>query len=216
MKYRAVLFDLDGTLLDTIEDLTDSMNEALVAHDAPIHEVVDYKKFVGDGIHALVYRAAPESLRTEEGLASLLTAMREAYSRHWDNKTHPYEGVPELLDALVERNLRIAVLSNKPHDSAVACVRKLLPDWDFAAILGAREDVPRKPDPVGALEIARQLDLDPERFVYCGDTNTDMQTGVAAGMLTVGVAWGFRAADELLKNGAQAVIERPLDLLGLL
>ena len=215
MKHSAVLFDLDGTLLDTIEDLTDSMNAALDRHDAPTHTVADYKRFVGDGILALVRRAAPESLRTDEGLASLLAAMRDEYSRRWDNKTHPYEGVPELLDALVARDVRIAVLSNKPQDSTIDCVRKLLPRWEFSAILGAREGVARKPSPVGALEIAARLGIDPERFLYCGDTNTDMQTGVAAGMFPVGVAWGFRAADELLKNGAQAVIEWPLDLLEL-
>ena len=131
-------------------------------------------------------------------------------------KTRPYEGVPALLDALTARGTPMAVLSNKPHDSTLAVVASFLARWHFAAVFGAREAIPVKPDPAGALEIAGLLGLPPADIAYLGDTNTDMQTATAAGMFPVGALWGFRTADELLENGARALLETPLELLPLL
>lgn len=212
MKFQGVIFDLDGTLLNSLEDIADSMNNVLKKLKLPTHDLEEYKYFVGAGMYKLVTRAVPEELRQEDFLKSCFEMMRQEYSRNWRNKTKPYEGIPELLDYLTSLNMAKAVLSNKPHDSTVIMVKELLADWDFQMVLGARPGVPKKPDPVGALEIARKLKIPPERFLYLGDTNIDMQTANAAGMYPVGVLWGFRKSDELIKSGAKALIGHPLEL----
>jgi len=214
--YRAVLFDLDGTLLDTLADLADSMNAALEGLGFPRHPVEAYRYFVGDGVKMLVARALPERHRSEETIGRTAESMRTEYARRWDCKTRPYEGIPELLSALSERGVAMAVLSNKPDDSTKLCVSRLLPDWRFAAVQGVSETVLPKPDPTGAEHVTRGLGIPAGEFLYLGDTDTDMKTAVAAGMFPVGAAWGFRTADELRANGARAVIDRPTELLELL
>jgi phosphoglycolate phosphatase len=216
MSYRAVLFDLDGTLLDTIEDLANSMNSVLAGLGFPIHDVEAYKRFVGDGMEVLVHRALPEGCRDQETLAKSVGAMREEYGRRWAERTRPYDGIPELLDALMARGIRMAVLSNKPDDFTKMTISKMLSRWEFELVLGVRPGGAKKPDPQGALEIAEQLGIPPREFLYLGDTNTDMRTAVAAGMYPVGALWGFRTAEELSGSGARLLIERPMDLLGLL
>jgi len=211
-----VLFDLDGTLLDTLEDLADSMNAALRQLGFPPHPLEPYKYFVGDGVVNLVARALPEGHRDETTVARAVELMRSIYGEHWADKTRPYPGVPELLDALVERGVKMAVLSNKPNDSTQLCVAKLLPNWRFDAVIGQSKTIPPKPDPSGVREIVARLGVPVEQFLYLGDTNTDMQTANAAGMFPVGALWGFRPAEELREAGARVLIERPGDLLGLL
>ena len=213
MKYEAVLFDLDGTLLDTLVDLADSMNAVLEGLGAPVHPAEAYKYFVGDGVRNLIVRALPQPQRTEETIRGCIREMHDEYSKRWASKTRPYAGVPGLLDALAERGVKMAVLSNKPDDFTKLCVEKLLPDWTFESVRGVREDGKRKPDPTGALETAKMLGLSPGRFAYVGDTNTDMQTAVAAGMHPIGVLWGFREADELKANGAEQLVRTPEELL---
>jgi len=216
MTYRAVLFDLDGTLLDTLEDLADAMNAVLTAEGLPTHPTDAYRHFVGDGIVNLVRRALPADRRDETTLERLVAADREEYARRWDRKTRPYEGVPRLLDGLTGRGLGLAILSNKPDDSTRLCVEKLLPGWSFDAVQGVAEGVPLKPDPAGALGIARRLGVAPGSFLYVGDTATDMRTAVGAGMFPVGALWGFRDADELTAAGAQSLLVHPAELLDLL
>ena len=211
-----MLFDLDGTLLDTLEDLADSMNAALRQLGFPPHPLEPYKYFVGDGVVNLVARALPEGHRDETTVARAVEMMRSIYGEHWADKTRPYPGVPELLDALVERGVKMAVLSNKPNDSTQLCVAKLLPNWRFDAVIGQSKTIPPKPDPSGVREIVARLGVPVEQFLYLGDTNTDMQTANAAGMFPVGALWGFRPAEELREAGARVLIERPGDLLGLL
>ena len=213
MGYQAIIFDLDGTLLNTIGDLTDSMNLTLSRFGFEGHDQESYKYFIGDGIENLVQRALPPENRQEAMIARVVAAMREEYALRWDKKTHPYPGIPELLDALSQRGWPISILSNKPDDSTRMVVAKLLPKWAFQIVLGARPSVPKKPDPAAALEIAGLLHLAPDQFVYMGDTGTDMKTAVEAGMFPVGVLWGFRTAQELLAHGAKVLIEKPLDLL---
>lgn len=216
MKYKAVLFDLDGTLLDTLADLADSMNAALAREGMPTHPAEAYRYFVGDGVANLVRRAVPADRRDDRPLGeNLAAAMRAEYRRRWDAKTRPYDGVPELLAELARRGLRTAVLSNKPHESTCLCVGKLLAFHRFGAVQGVADGVPLKPDPAGALGIADRLDVAPADFLYVGDTGTDMRTAVAAGMYAVGALWGFRPADELAAAGARKLIERPADLLDL-
>jgi phosphoglycolate phosphatase len=213
MNHEAIIFDLDGTLLDTIDDLMDSMNQVLNRFGFLGHNREAYKLFVGDGIEALVRQALPQKNRNEQMVARCVEAMREEYALRWDKKTRPYPEIPELLDALSQRGWLISILSNKPNDSSQMVVAKLLPKWSFQIVLGARPSVPKKPDPAAALEIAGLLHLAPEQFLYLGDTGTDMKTAVDAGMFPIGVLWGFRTAQELMAHGAKALIEKPLDLL---
>jgi phosphoglycolate phosphatase len=216
-KYGAVLFDLDGTLLDTIDDLAEAMNAALVACGLPTRSSGACKRFVGDGVGNFVLRAIPADRRGDQALAARITELfRSAYAANWHQRTRPYEGIPQLLDALTARGLAMAVYSNKPDDFTKIIVAELLGRWTFSAVVGHREDYNHKPDPTTALEIASGLNLRPEQFLYVGDTGTDMATAIAAGMFPVGALWGFRDAAELTRHGAKVLIARPAELLGLL
>lgn len=214
--YKAVLFDLDGTLLDTLADVSNSMNAVLARAGCPIHDQERYKYLIGDGVENLVYQALPESRRDEATVAASVNAMREEYGRRWAEKTQPYPGVPEMLDALVARNMSMAILSNKMDDFTQLTVARLLPGWPFRRVQGALPGVPKKPDPTAALNIAASLGLAPAEFLYVGDTGTDMATAVAAGMVPVGALWGFRPAEELTAHGARFLLQQPGDLLKLL
>jgi phosphoglycolate phosphatase len=214
MKYRAVIFDLDGTLLNTIDDLANSMNTVLRHMRFPEHSVEDYKLFVGDGIEMLVRRSMPETQREEPSIRNrCIAAMREEYNRRQTENTRPYDGVPELLDGLTARRIRMAVLSNKPDAPTKALVAELLPRWRFEMVVGESPIVPRKPDPTGAIMIARSLGIPPQEVLYLGDTHIDMQTASSAGMYAIGALWGFRKSEELLAGGARTLIQRPEDLL---
>lgn len=210
---RAVLFDLDGTLLDTLADIGNAGNRVLAARNFSTHPLELYRGFIGEGVTQLVRRMLPESSRDEATLLACLEAYRKEYARAWNVETRPYPGVPELLDALSARRLKLAVLSNKPDSFTQLCVRELLAGWSFEVVLGASEAFPSKPNPAGALEIARRLDVSPAGCLYLGDSGGDMQTAVAAGMLAVGALWGFRDEAELRHGGAQVLLKHPLELL---
>lgn len=216
--FLAILFDLDGTLLDTLEDLADSMNAVLAARALPVHPTDAYRRFVGDGMENLARRVLPEPLRgREEEVRSCMEAMRAEYGRRWAGRTAPYAGVAALLEGLAGRDLPAAVLSNKPHDLTVAMVEHFFGPGRFRAVFGDRRGVARKPDPAAAFEVSRLLGIPPGGFLYVGDTDTDMRTAVSAGMFPVGALWGFRDAEELRAAGACALCGRPegiLDLLG--
>ena len=216
MRYRAVVFDFDGTLLDTLRDLAESVNSVLIQSGFPGHSLEAYRHFVGDGIEELARRVLPDGHREEATVGKTLAAVREEYRQRWPNHTHPYEGVPELLDALKSRGIKMAIVTNKPDDSTRTMAARLLPRWKFDVIVGATADLPKKPDPHGALEVARRLGLPPKAILYVGDSDIDMKTANAAGMYAVGALWGFRTADELIKNGAKVLIRKPLELLELL
>jgi phosphoglycolate phosphatase len=216
MKYKAIIFDLDGTLLNTLQDLTDSVNAALSRAGLPLHSADEYKYFVGDGVEELATRVTPEAQRNGEFIADLVADIRREYSQRWANKTRPYEGIPELLDTLSARKVRMAILSNKPDDSTRATVSKLLDRWQFDIVVGAGPSAPKKPDPTAALSMAKQMEVHPREMIYVGDTDTDMKTAVAAGMYPVGVLWGYRTADELREHGAKKIISRPEELLAIL
>jgi phosphoglycolate phosphatase len=215
-KPRGIIFDLDGTLLDTLEDLADSVNTVLAGEGCPVHPAEAYRYFVGDGASVLIGRVLPEMRQDKETHARCLARFREEYAVRWNLKTRPYEGIAEMLSQVRALGIRMAVLSNKPHDATVQCVTELLRGAEFDMVQGQQEGVPRKPDPAGALAIARALHFPPEHFWYLGDTGTDMQTAVSAGMFAVGAAWGFRTKDELERNGAQVILESPRQLIGLL
>jgi phosphoglycolate phosphatase len=217
MKFKAVLFDLDGTLLDTIEDLTDSMNAALGRLGFPGHSSEACKQLVGEGVEHFAAGALPSEARRDESMvAKCVGLMKEEYRKRWAVKTRPYDGIAGLLDALVARGLRLAVLSNKADDFTRMMVSHFLPGWRFETVAGARPGVPRKPDPAPAITVAEDLGLAPEEMVFLGDSRTDMQTAQAAGMFPVGALWGFRSAEELLRSGARKLIRGPDELLGLI
>jgi phosphoglycolate phosphatase len=214
--YKAVLFDLDGTLLDTLEDLGNAVNRVLAKRGFPTHNIDSYRYFIGDGAALLISRALPERRRDDESIRSCLDEFRRDYSRTWRVKTKAYDGVAEMLNALRARGLKMAVLSNKPDDFTKRSVKALLPHRIFKAVLGEREGIPRKPHPAGALEVAERLRTPPRDFLYLGDSSVDMKTAIAAGMIPIGVLWGFRSAKELLESGAHQLIERPEEVFSLL
>lgn len=216
MKYEAVLFDLDGTLLDTLKDIADSVNRALDRLGFPRHELEAYKYFVGDGRDDLAIRALPEEHRDGITLNKIIEYINEEYSESWNNNTQPYPGIPEMLHALTNRNIKMAILTNKPQSSTDEMVYQLLPQWHFELIVGSGPSLPKKPDPTAALRIAEQMEIPPARFLYLGDSDVDMKTAIAADMYSVGALWGFRTADELLANGAKKLIQNPVELLHLL
>ncbi len=210
----AVIFDLDGTLLDSLGDIAEAMNVVLDRHGLPTHPVDRYRFFVGDGIDHLVRRALPAGV-DGAALERIAADMRAEYARRATRTTRPYPGIPELLDALVARGIPMGILTNKPHEPAVAMVRELLGRWPFPVIQGATDGLPKKPDPAGALRVAGALGVPPGRCLYVGDTGTDMRTARAAGMVPVGVLWGFRPREELEAAGARHLIDRPGELLRL-
>jgi len=212
-EIKAILFDLDGTLLDTLSDLADSMNTVLAGMGFATHPPDAYRHFVGDGMETLAHRVLPQKQRTSANIERCLNGMRTRYRNHWADKSAPYPGITELLSALSERQLSLNVLSNKPDELTRLMIDHFLPHWPWAQVRGARPETMKKPDPSGAMAIADQLGLSPHQFLYLGDTNTDMRTAIAAGMTPIGALWGFRDRQELVSSGARAVIDHPLDLL---
>lgn len=215
LKYKAVVFDLDGTLLDSLEDLANSVNEVLKRLGFPCHEVEKYKSFIGNGMYNLVRRALPKEHAQEELINECLAAVKKEYGQHWADCTAPYPGIRELLSALQVKGLKLAVLSNKPHEFVKIIVEKYFPG-QFEQTFGERSGIPRKPDPRGAFDIAEAMKLSPEDFLYIGDSGTDMQTAVAVGMYPIGVLWGFRGAEDIQAGGSKVLLEKPLDLLKVL
>ena len=213
MSVRAVLFDLDGTLLDTLADIGESMNAALLELGLPTHSLHSYKRFVGDGVAVLARRSLPPERRDDPTIAACAAAMKRIYTARAVVKTRPYPGILELVAALRARGLALAVLSNKPHDLTGTVIDHYFGPGSFDAVLGASPDLPYKPDPTAALAIAERLGVSPADVLYVGDTDTDMRTAVAAGMYPVGAAWGFRPVAELTANGARFIAQEPHDVL---
>ncbi len=216
MQYKALLFDLDGTLLDSLADLAGSANRMLRTMCFPEHSVSSYRYFIGDGLQTLVERIVPPDQVQEQTILECIRLFRDDYGANWHVQTAMYEGIGQMLDNLTKTGFPMAILSNKPDDFTRACVDKLLPHWSFFPIFGHRSNVPKKPDPMGAMEVADELKLKPGDILYVGDTATDMETACRAGMDAVGVLWGFRTAKELESAGARYLISRPEELPALM
>jgi phosphoglycolate phosphatase len=215
-RFKAVLFDLDGTLLDTLQDIADSANAALREMALPTHQTDEYRAYIGEGREVLASRALPPDRRDPASVERMLAVMNSEYTRRWPLHTRPYEGIPELLDVLTARAIKMAVLSNKAHEFTERMVSQTLPLWRFTAVVGAMDGTPKKPHPDAALRIARRLRVPPAGFIYLGDSAIDMQTAVAAGMFPCGALWGFRSREELVEGGVRELLARPIDLLRLL
>ncbi len=208
-----IVFDLDGTLLDTLPDIAAALNETLRAEGLPEQPLEAFPGIVGDGARIAVRRATSGRL-DKPGIDRVTERYLDVYRRRGSPETRPYEGIIETLEALTHAGHALAVLTNKPHDIAQRVMREQLGGFEFAAIEGVREGWARKPDPAGLLRIIKSAGFERARAVYAGDTNTDMRTGRAAGVWTIGCAWGFRGAEELRESGADVVIESPTRLAG--
>lgn len=213
MSYSGIIFDVDGTLLDSIQDLADSMNVVLSRHGFPVHTIEKYKQFVGNGMRILAISALPEEERGEEKVDRYLGELEKQYEKRWNQATKPYPGIEELLRRLEESGIRMFVLSNKPHHFTEKVIDEFFGLKRFELVYGARTGIPKKPDPYSALEISKLSGIPVSDFLYLGDSGVDMKTADAAGIYAVGVTWGFRKADELWKNGAKTVIQNPLELI---
>jgi len=213
MKYpcSAIFFDLDGTLLDSVQDLADAANVALRAFGLPEHPVHAYNYFVGDGFEMLIQRAAPPDADPELRQLVMQQA-REAYRQNWAKTSKPYEGIPAMLKELQHRNIPLAVLSNKPHEFTLLTMQHFFPSIRFASIQGSPPGLRAKPDPALALKMLHELGLEAQNVLFMGDTGVDMITAVNAGMFPVGVLWGFRTEDELRRHGARLILSRAAEL----
>jgi phosphoglycolate phosphatase len=215
---RGVIFDLDGTLLDTIEDITEASNRVYGARGLAPFSAEEMKKLVGEGAEELVRKVFASRGRPpldEAGMAAVIRDYRREYETCWRVHSRPYAGVPELLSELSRRGVKTAILSNKAQSFTSLMAEALLPTHAFDIVRGARPGVPLKPDPAPALAIAAELGLAPAACAFVGDTSIDITTARAAGMFAAGALWGFRTAEELRSSGAAALLALPADLLRL-
>jgi len=211
---KAFIFDLDGTLIDSLADIAGSINRMLEARGYPRCEDPGiFKQMVGDGMEKLVERALPEAARTAELIQVCTEEYRNFYDVHWQEQTQPYEGIVEMLAELKARGLKVGVISNKAHRFTVPMTEHFFGQGCFDVILGQRAEVPRKPDPAGAHEAAALLGLSTAECAYVGDSGIDMAFAKNAGLLGIGVDWGFRSVTELTENGADHIISNPGELL---
>lgn len=214
MNYTTVIFDLDGTLLDTICDLSDSANYALQSFGFPTHSVEAIKSFVGNGVAKLMERAVPEGTEQAD-IEKVLACFKQHYSEHMRDKTKPYDGILPLLEELNRRNIKTAIVSNK-FDAAVKELSKEYFGDQIQIPVGESKTVPKKPNPQGVFEVMRQLGVTKEECLYIGDSDVDMMTAKNARVTSVGVTWGFRSRECLTQSGACHIIDQPHELLELL
>ncbi len=213
---RAVIFDLDGTLTDTLDDLSFSVNTVLARHGFPVHDKNAYKTMVGNGMRTLICRVLPPG----KGNDALVEALRQEasgfYALHALDRTRSYDGICELLDTLDERRIPYAVLSNKPDALARAVVSGIFPARKFFSVRGDSAAFPPKPDPASAVDLARKMAVPVGEIIYVGDSDVDILTARNAGMKSAGATWGFRGRKELEEAGAEFLLDHPLDLVALL
>lgn len=213
MKH-AVIFDLDGTLLNTLGDLRAATNHALEVRGLPPHSMEEIRQFIGNGIRLLICRAMPEGTPEAE-IDAALDDFKAYYAAHIHDRTVPYDGIPQLLTALRKRGIKVAVLSNKIDSASQQLIEYFFPG-KTDVVFGEHVGVPRKPDPTSCRMVMQQLSVQPEQVLYVGDSGTDMQTAKNAGLYAVGVTWGFRSKEVLLEYGADVLVHRPEQILQIL
>lgn len=210
---KSLIFDLDGTLLDTLDDLADSMNFALMSLGFPPRSRTEHKTFIGSGVEIFATRALPEHARDKETISRCVEINNQEYGRRYRFKTLPYSGMTDVLHNLQRLALPLAVLSNKKDEFAKLITNDYFPRIKFTVIQGAKENVLKKPHPDAALQIASIFNLPAEHILFVGDSPVDMQTAKNAGMIPLGVSWGFSSIDDLKKSGAIAIVNEPHELL---
>lgn len=213
---EAVIFDLDGTLINTLHDLGNSVNKALASLGYPVHDIESYKNYIGNGTEAMVKKALPEGKREKQNIEQCLSKFNDIYELEFNVKSRLYDGIPALLDRLADKQIKLSILTNKPFKFTQKYVESHLANWPFEIVIGQTDGLPRKPDPSGALNIINVLNVDRSKILYLGDTGVDMITAVKAGVHPVGVLWGFRDEKELVENGALSLINKPLELINLI
>lgn len=212
---KLIVFDLDGTLINSLEDLSDSANWMLMQHDFPTHPVDAYRYFVGDGMRKLIERILPPEERNEKQIERCKAEFIAYYTIHMEDKTVVYPGMIELLKELKDRGLKIAVATNKVHIAVAPLMAKYFPGIRFDSMIGQREGIPVKPHPQIMYDILKETGCQQSEALHVGDTATDMQLAHSAGVTPVGVLWGYRPLEELQEAGAKFIISRPEELLGL-
>ena len=212
MKYKAVIFDMDGTLLYTLGDIANAVNTVLTEMNMPVHPEKSYMGFVGHGLKETLKRACGEDC-SEDILDEGYLRVMEEYSKNPVVGTRPYKGIPLLLDSLVAMEIKVAILSNKEDNLVKYIAGDLLSPWPFTTIQGILPDVPKKPDPYAVHQILKELDVKPSSAIFIGDSGVDMKTAVNSGLLGVGVTWGYRDIVELTEAGAEILIDKPEELL---
>lgn len=212
---KAIVFDLDGTLLDTVGDIAAALNRALAACGLPTHEQKTVESFLGGGIRDAVMKATPEGT-SEEVIARVLELYRDDYIAHCTEKTVLYDGVREMVDCLAAQGFDMAVLSNKTEATAQKIVAHFFPNGEFTAVFGRVADRPLKPHIDAAKPVLEVLGLQPQEIAYVGDSNTDILFAKAVGMVPVATPWGYRSREELVEAGAELIAENPMELLDLI
>jgi len=207
-KVEGIIFDLDGTLVDSIEDISDAANLMLRSNGYGIHKVEDYLNWIGNGAARLIEAALPPGL-SNDLLDKLVKEFKSNYRNNIHEKTRIYDGIPELLDFLNQSGLVLSILSNKPDELTREVVNWYLSGWTFNTVYGQREGIPRKPDPAAAIEISGLMDIEAEKILFVGDSKNDMVTARAGGFIPVGVSWGYGSGEGLLEGGAEFVIHQP-------
>jgi phosphoglycolate phosphatase len=213
---KLVIFDLDGTLINTIDDLAHGANHALASCGFPTHEVSSYPFFVGNGVGRLLERVLPPESRTPQIVTRVRTIFEEYYDQHLHDFTAPYPGIPELLDELASRGIKLAVASNKYQSATSRLIAHFFPRLPWVAVHGMRPDIPAKPDPSIVFNILRDVPTAKADVIYVGDSGVDMETARRACIESVGVSWGFRPVSELKQAYAEHIISSPAELLPLL
>lgn len=212
---KAVLFDLDGTLANSLTDLANSTNYAIGKFGFPERKTECFKMFAGDGMPKMIERALPQSDNTIENVSKIMPVFLEYYGKHYCDNTSSYPGMLELIDTLKINGLKVCVVTNKNQEMAEKVVKNLYGDR-FDLILGKRDNIPPKPDPTAALIAMEIIGVKPKECVFVGDSKMDVLTGVNSGAFPVGVLWGFRSIDELIEGGAKKTIKEPKELLAII
>lgn len=208
---KTIIFDLDGTLIDSLEDIAVCMNQVLKELNLPIHKMEDYKYFVGGGISVLIDNALKGY--SNEIKEEATKKFKVIYDQKLHSKTKPYDGIYELLDELEKLDVNLAILSNKPHEFTLQYANSLFDKYNFKEIHGQKQTIPKKPDPIAAINIAKSFDANCKEVYFVGDTMVDMQTAKNARMIAIGVLWGFRDEKELSEHGADFLVNHPLEIL---
>lgn len=213
---KGVIFDLDGTLLDTLDDLGDAMNKMLMQFGFPVRTRAQHQSAICYGAREFVRRSLPQNKRDENTVNCALAAYRTYYAAACTCRTYPYDGITELLQTLAEKNVPLAVYSNKPMEQTRSVVAHYFGQIPFTAVIGHRMGTPTKPDPTVALEIAERMGLQPVEIAFVGDSEVDMKTACHADMVPIGVLWGYRKKEDLSSGGAKALCENMESLKALL
>ena len=211
--YRAAIFDMDGTLTDTLDDLHISVNEMLAHFGYPTRTLDEVRCFVGNGARKLMIRALPADKNSDAQVDAALSFYNECYARHCTDKVKPYAGIMDLLAAVTDKKIPLGICTNKQHFAAVKIADKILAPVKFAQVSGDEPNQPRKPDPTRPLAVMKSCGVEPEDVAYFGDTAVDMETARNANFLAVGVTWGFRPRSELESSGAQITVDSPAEIL---